>query len=124
MTFLTARFLVIVWMVGFAGSFVMQSVLQRWFAENSAWGRNMGWQNEIAIWNLGVFVALGGVLAADANLESAVLPGLAILSLCFGLNHARALRDSPRSHSHWAGAVANGLGVVMYGAFLARQLGG
>lgn len=58
MASLSARTLVIIWMAGFAGSFAMQSVFQRWFAENAAWGPNRGWQNEIAISNLGVLVAL------------------------------------------------------------------
>ena len=114
MKFLEARNMVIFWMLGFAGSFVIQTVLQSWFAENSYWGANVGWQNEIAIWNLGVLITLAGVLRSKANVESYVLPGLAVLSLCFGTNHVVALLGSPTSLSNWAGAAMNGLAVVLY----------
>lgn len=118
MTFLTAKFIIMVWGLGFAGSFVIQSVFQRWFAKNSHWGSNVGWQNEIAIWNLGVLVVLVGVLRSNANIESYVLPGLAVLSLFFGINHAVAVLRSPRSLSNWAGVISNTLGIVLYGIYL------
>ena len=109
------------WMVGFAGSLFIQSVLQSWFAANALWGANVGWQNEIAIWNLGVLIALAGVLKARA--EASVLPGLAVLSVCFAINHAVALVASPSSASHWAGATTNALGVVAYALHVAARRG-
>lgn len=118
MTFLTAQALIILWMIGFSGSFIIQTIFQRWFAKNSYWGANKGWQNEIAIWNLGVIIMLAGLLRSNFNVESYVLPGLAVLSTCFGINHAVALTHSSASISNWAGAIMNALGVVAYGLFV------
>jgi hypothetical protein len=118
MKILTARVMVVLWMLGFAGAFLIQSVFQTWFAEGSYWGANTGWQTEIAIWNAGILVALAGLLRSKAGVESYVLPGLAVLSLCFGINHALAVISSPSSPSNWTGAVVNGLAVLLYASHL------
>ncbi|MCB9520741.1 MAG: hypothetical protein H6699_07695 [Myxococcales bacterium] len=116
--FFTPRNLVRAWMLGFLGSLIVQTVFQAWFAHNSNWGASAGWQNEIAIWNLGVLILLGGVLRANRGVEAWVLPGLAVLSACFCTNHALALVSAPESASNWAGAGMNFLAVAMYGAYL------
>lgn len=116
---ITPRHLVLAWMFGFAGSLVIQSVFQHWFAANAFWGANHGWQNEIAIWNLGMIGVLAGVLRARSGIERYVLPGLAVLSLCFGINHAVALAAAPGSLSHIAGATMNFLAVGLFGVWFA-----
>lgn len=118
MKFLTARTMCILWMIGFAGSFIIQSLFQLWFAENSYWGANQGWQNEIAIWNLGVFAMLTGALVAKAKIESYLLPGLALLSLCFAINHSAALLSDGSAMSNWAGATTNYIALLLYGLHL------
>lgn len=125
MRYLTPRAMVVLWMLGFAGSFVIQSVFQAWFAAHSDWGANAGWQTEIAIWNVGVFAMLVGVLRSESTAESFVLPGLALLSACFCLNHLLALSHTPDSLSNLAGALANALMVLLYGLHLLyrRRLG-
>ena len=114
---LTARLLIALWLAGFAASFVMQTVFQGWFATNSAWGVNVGWQNEIAVWNLGVIVMLVGFLRADTGREESLLLGLCVLSLCFGTNHAYALVSSGLNVSNAMGAVFNYFGVSMCVAY-------
>ena len=110
--------MMIIWILGFLGSFTIQTAFQSWFADNSYWGANHGWQNEIAIWNLGVLIVLLGIFKANSGVERSVLPGLAVLSLCFGANHALALSSSPESISNWAGATMNGLAVLLYAFYL------
>lgn len=116
--FVNARNLLIVWTAGFAVSFVMQSVLQVWFADNSYWGPNRGWQNEIAIWNVGILAILFSILSGARGHERRVLPGLALLSACFAINHMNALIAAPGHVSHVLGALGNGIGVVLYLLYL------
>ena len=115
---LNPKVIVTLWMAGFVGSFIFQTVLQSWFAQNSHWGSNVGWQNEIAIWNAGVFFILLGVILSKAGIERYVLFGLFVLSLCFGINHGIALLSSPSSISNWLGMSFNAIGVSMYLLFL------
>lgn len=111
---LTSRNMMILWMLGFFASLIIQTLLQSWFAKQSYWGANHGWQNEIAIWNLGMLAVLTGILRSNKGVEAQILPGLALLSLCFGVNHALALSSSPDSLGNWAGATMNGLAVILY----------
>lgn len=115
------RVLVILWMLGFLVSFVIQTVFQSQFAAATLWGENRGWQNEIAIWNVGMFLVLTGILTANVRIENRVLPGLFILSLCFGSNHVLAIVQSPASLGNWAGALANTGAVALYGYYLLGQ---
>lgn len=116
--FLNARNVLMVWMAGFAVSFVMQSVLQVWFAGNSYWGANQGWQNEIAIWNVGILAMLLGILSGARGQERRVLPGLALLSTGFAINHLNALAAAPGHISHMLGAFGNVAGVLLYLAYV------
>lgn len=115
---LSPRFIVHLWMFGFAASFVIQTFLQSWFAENSFWGANVGWQNEIAIWNVGMFLVLLGILRSGLNVERHALFGLAVLSTCFAVNHGLALTNQPSSLSNWLGMVFNIFGVSIYLSFV------
>ena len=123
-SWLTPRSLVILWMLGFVCAFVVQTAFQSWFAAETLWGANRGWQTEIALWNLGVLVILVGVLRADRGVEAHVLPGLVLLAVCFGINHALAALASPGSLSHWGGAALNGAGVLVYGVYRLTDGGG
>ena len=99
--------------MGFVMSLIVQTAGQAWFAANSYWGGNEGWQNEIAIWNFGMVFVLVGVLreSKPQNTEEAmaeetdiflglarqgekaahVIPGLFALSLLFAANHIHAI---------------------------------
>jgi hypothetical protein len=97
----TAKNLVILWICGFAFAIVGQSVLQTIFASETYWGLNAGWQNEIALWNVGMVLVLLGVLLSKKGIEPYVIPGLTVLSLGFGINHLVAIIQSgilPRGH--------------------------
>ena len=110
-----ARNLVITWLIGFIVAGLALSALQRRTSDQSCWGANPGWQNEIAIWNLGASVMVVGVLLANAGIEKSLLPGLFILSLAFTANHVVALfrnRDK-RYPTNIAAAIANGAGVLI-----------
>jgi hypothetical protein len=122
MEYFNARSLVISWLVGFVGAGLALSVNQKRTADRSCWGFSP-WQNEVAIWNLGAIVMLGGVLWSKKGVEPALLPGLFVLSLAFCVNHVVALwlhRDR-RYPTNIAAAVANGVGVVAILVHLALQ---
>lgn len=50
-----------------------------------------------------------------------VLPGLALLSTCFAINHIGALMTAPGNVSHLLGAFGNIVGVLLYVAYLFTQ---
>lgn len=111
MGWLTQSLLFKVYLVGFVGSFVAQTVTQTKFGEQSAWGINRGWQNEIAIWN--VFAAIVLVALLNLSIESdIVVVGLFVLSLGFGTNHLVAYR-AHRRRSNLAGFAANFAGLLL-----------
>lgn len=113
MEYFTARQLVISWIIGFVVAGFALSVNQKRTADQSCWGSSP-WQNEIAIWNLGAIVMLAGVLWSHPGVESALLPGMFVLSLAFSINHIVALRRhrGGRYPTNIAAAVGNGIGVV------------
>lgn len=109
-----ARTLVISWLIGFVVAGLALSVGQRRTSNDSCWGANPGWQNEIAIWNLGGSLMLIGILMSNKGVEPFLLPGLFVLSLAFTINHVVALirHKEKRYPTNVAAATANGIGVV------------
>lgn len=105
------------WLFGFLGSLVIQAGFQAWFAEVTIWGRNVGWQTEIAIWNAGISLVLLGLLRQEEQAQAAVLPGLVVLSTLFGLNHLQAALGQPGHLGNWMGAASNFAGVSMAGVY-------
>jgi hypothetical protein len=102
---LNSRTLVILWLIGFAGSFLIQTVFRNQFADLTLWGRASGWQNEIAIWNIGLVLILGSLLKSRMDLNR-IVPGLILLSTCFALNHLIAALQG-NFLGNWAGFVTN-----------------
>ncbi|MBI6546298.1 MAG: hypothetical protein HY692_05855 [Cyanobacteria bacterium NC_groundwater_1444_Ag_S-0.65um_54_12] len=118
---MTARLLIKLWTIGFLVSFVIQTIFQGAFADSTAWGRNNGWQNEIAFWNLGVSVLLLCLLRVKDAPEKS-LPGLAVLSLFLGVNHliAAMSTSAPGHLGHLFGFVANAIAVVLVSVYWIR----
>jgi hypothetical protein len=107
-------------LAGTSVALVVQGVFPDKFADTTAWGRNAGWQREIAIWNLGTLVAGGAIVAGDPDPVRAQLRGLAVLSTLFGVNHAvAAARTGKPGNIAWA--VINGGGVVSALSALASE---
>lgn len=105
-----AVILIYLWIVGFMASFIIQTVFREWFASNTHWGLNKGWQNEIAIWNIGIIAVISGVLFASRDHAVYILPGLLVLSISisFGINHFIALKRSQSFKAgNFAGMLAN-----------------
>ena len=50
------RIFLIICLVAFCSSFVVQTAFQFLGAERSVWGGNPGWQREIAFWNVGAAI--------------------------------------------------------------------
>ncbi len=114
---LRPKHLLCFWLFGFVFSLVIQSVFQAWFAEATIWGRNVGWQTEIAIWNTGMSLALLGLLRQPEKTQAAILPGLFVLSILFGANHLQAALRQPGHVGNWLGAALNFAGVFMVVAY-------
>jgi len=78
-----ATHLLVVWLFGF----LLSLVIQTWFADVTVWGRNVGWQAEIAIWNAGMSLVLFRLLREAESARAAAISGLELLSVAFGTNH-------------------------------------
>jgi uncharacterized membrane protein HdeD (DUF308 family) len=109
----TPSYAVLNWTVGFAGAALIQGLFPRAFASGTKWGRNAGWQREIAIWNVGLLTTIWGVRQPDADVDRALATGFSVLSGLFGANHLAAALSSPRSWGNWLGAGANAVGLAV-----------
>jgi hypothetical protein len=116
---LTPKNLVLAWLGGFIVAGLALSVGQKLTSQLSCWGANRGWQNEIAIWNLGATVMIIGVLNSNAGVEAALLPGLFVLSLAFTVNHVLALiKNRGQLYlTNVAAAAGNAGGVLLIGVY-------
>jgi hypothetical protein len=109
------------WTAGFAGAALIQGLFPRAFADATGWGRNKGWQREIAIWNVGLLTTIWRVRQPGADVDRALATGFSVLSALFGINHLAAAASSPRSWGNWLGAVANAVGLGVGVAALSRR---
>lgn len=116
---LSSRAAVNLWTGGFATAAVVQGLFPRAFARYTAWGRNDGWQREIAIWNLGTLTVIAALRREGADADRSLIAGFSVLSALFGVNHLAAALRSPRSAGNWLGAAANG--VAVSAALAARE---
>ncbi len=82
-------------------------------AEATAWGGNVGWQTEIAIWSAGLALVLVCLLRQPEAAQAAAIPGLTLLSIAFGINHLQAGILQLDRLGHWMGAGANFVGVFL-----------
>ncbi len=108
-----ARHLISIWLFGFLLSLVIQSLFQGWFAAVTVWGRNVGWQTEIAIWNAGMSLVLIGLFRQSESVQAKVIPGLVILSLALGINHLLVAISKAGYFGNWLGASLNFGGVLL-----------
>ncbi|MFD1412488.1 hypothetical protein [Oceanobacillus jeddahense] len=81
----------------------------------SSWNLSTGWQREIALWNIGVDLAII-VTLIKRNTEYAQILTFMATALCFllGMNHfISALTYSSNTALHWLGAIeVLGIGTV------------
>jgi len=100
------------YVVGFAVSFLIQSIGQDKFGRESAWGINRGWQTEIAIWNVFAIMVLTTLIFSDVG-SDIVIFSLFVMSMGFGVNHFLAALRGGKIKSNIVGATANSVGVVI-----------
>jgi len=92
---LTRIFLVIC-LVAFCSSFVVQTAFQFLGAERSVWGGNSGWQREIAFWNVGAAIIVFLTLRlGESRLAIVVVTGCTVLFFLLvpSVVHADSLDD-------------------------------
>ena len=113
------RIFLVLCLVAFCSSFLVQTVFQFLGAEKSVWGGNPGWQREIAFWNAGLAVIVFLTLrVGDERIALAVAAGCTVLFFLLGTNHLFAFFDNPRAQFHWPPLVLDYIGL----AFGARLL--
>ena len=113
-----ARIFLIVCLIAFVSSFVVQTAFQFLGGEKSVWGGNPGWQREIAFWNVGAAIIVFLTLRlGEARLAIAVVAGCTVLFLLLGTNHLFAFISNPRAQFHWPPLVLNYIGLI-FGAWV------
>ena len=100
--------------------FVEQAFLPRFVSRHTAWGFAPGWQREIAFWNIGLVVVVGGVLwSNDPTSVRVVVTAMVVLTGLFGTNHLVAALSNRNAWMHRIGAIVNylavGAGVMVLG---------
>jgi hypothetical protein len=111
------RIFLIVCLVAFVSSFVVQTALQ-FLGEKSVWGVNPGWQREIAFWNVGAaIIVLLTLRFGEARAAIAVVTGCTVLFLLLGTNHLVAVFSNPRAQFHWPPLALNYIGLI-FGAWI------
>jgi len=107
------RIFLVICLVAFCASFLVQTLFPFLGAHKSVWGGNPGWQREVAFWNAGLAVIV--VLALrldDARTALAVAAGCTVLFFLLGTNHLFAFFDNPRAQFHWPALVFNYIGLA------------
>lgn len=107
------RIFLIICLVAFCSSFLVQTAFQFLGAEKSVWGGNPGWQREIAFWNVGAAVTVFLTLrAGDSRLAIPVAAGCTALFFLLGTNHLFAFITNPHAQFHWPPLVLNYVGLA------------
>ena len=115
---LSARVYLAAVLVALGISFVEQAFLPGFVSRHTAWGLAPGWQREIAFWNIGLAIVIGGVLwSKDPASVRAVVTALVVLTGLLGTNHLLTARSNRTAWLHRVGAIVNylafGTGVVV-----------
>ncbi len=119
--FFTPRGFVSLFIVGNVLAAIDQTMFQALAASTMIWGRNVGWQTEIAFWNIGMALVLSGVLISNKGVERNVIIGLTVLLILFGINHLTAAIKSPVSWGNWIGFLLNFVGCAIGCTILYKQ---
>ena len=76
------------WAIGALISFILQFFLSETLSSLSLWNNSFGWQREIALWDIGAFVAISYALKLkNAEIYKFLILFLSLLSLLLGTNH-------------------------------------
>ncbi len=108
------------WLAFSVSAGLVQGFAPRAAARRSTWQHSVGWQREIALWNVGLSSALvRTILEPEEPAAITAAHSLRILSAVLGLNHVAALRGRPR-FVHIGGASGNALAVAALSRALRR----
>ena len=94
------RYFIYWWILAFAWAAVIQGFFPEIVASHTVWGNTIGWQHEIAIWNVAMIIVLIGVLRSKIPLGNTVIPGLCVLFALLGFNHLAAVMSDPDNHGY------------------------
>jgi hypothetical protein len=79
-------------LIACSGAFIWQFCLPELGGQFTSWGNSIGWQREIALWNIGIIGAIIAALVKE-NIEYMKILTFqaAILCLVLGMNHLISL---------------------------------
>ncbi len=102
------------WLFAAAVVFVMQFFFSGLIANASLWNGSIGWQREIALWNLGMIFAIVYALRInDLRTIQYLTLVLVIISFILGINHLLTLIfNRATALTHLFGVIFNFLAVI------------
>ena len=87
---LTKAFLIL-WLVGSLIAFIAHLFIPITVSNLSFWNASIGWQREIALWNLSIIIIIIYSLIKDNSISGKLVVFLTIISLLLGTNHLLTL---------------------------------
>ncbi|BCJ94045.1 hypothetical protein acsn021_16140 [Anaerocolumna cellulosilytica] len=86
------KFYLIFMLIACGGAFIWQFGLPELGGQFTSWGNNIGWQREIALWNVGIIGAIIAAFMKD-NIEYMKILTIQSTILCWvlGINHLISL---------------------------------
>lgn len=76
-------------LIAYGGAFFWQMFLPDIAETMSTWGKSIGWQREIALWNVGIITAIiYALIKKEESLKRILTLQSAVLCVVLGLNHA------------------------------------
>lgn len=94
------KFYLIFMLIACSGAFIWQFCFPNLAGQFSSWGSSIGWQREIALWNIGIITAIiVALVKKELNFMQILTLQSTILCWLLGLNHLISLlRDFSLSY--------------------------
>ncbi len=110
------------WLVGATLSFVLHIFYPDLISDLSLWNISVGWQREIALWNLGASIGIiYALIKNNSQIYKFTMGLLLVISLLLGVNHLAALIiDKEAMLINLLGAILN-LTIVVFGGFILKN---
>ncbi len=116
------RMFLFVWLVGAIVSFFLHFFYPILMSNLSFWNSSLGWQREIALWNLGIiFAVIFCLIKNDKKILRFMIIILMVISILLGTNHLLGLISNKQATQiNLLGAILNFI-MVFWGGFILKN---
>ena len=113
------RIFLLLWLIGALLGFILHLFFPYKISNLSFWNSSIGWQREIALWNLGaIFIIIYSLIKNNQSLKKFTITILLFLSSILGTNHIIEIMLNKKAIIiNLLGALANYI-IVIFGIFI------